>query len=303
MRNLDVCRKIYSRARSSNASVSLVAPRNALHFTFAAAKVSRDPAEVWSRPWWGNESHSPEDFDWMVDYLDFIYSDDHESAYDILLLLGSVGVCCRPAKQHLFIERLIACMDSNMPLHLRHAALRAAHNAREQIASMDAIDDSTLRDMILTKLSPAILSVLCPHPGTTPANDDPNLFFDHYRDLCYLELVYALARNSDWHPHLFGDRHIDRCIGMIPQYCNASYYGHPFFVAGILLQITPEQTSVTSLDSVTEQQWWDVTRSAWGYSVHTDDTRYLKLLLVLVDGTKKYMQIASKSDLEQLIEN
>ncbi|KAG1893208.1 uncharacterized protein F5891DRAFT_1067642 [Suillus fuscotomentosus] len=194
-------------------------------------------------------------------------------------------------------------MDSNMPLHLRHAALRAAHNAREQIASIDAIDDSTLWDMILTKLSPAILSVLCPHPGTTPANDDPNLFFNYGRDLCYLRLVFTLARNSDWHPHLFWYPHIDRCISMIPQYCKSRYYGHAFFVAGILLQITPEQTSDTSLDSVTEQQWWDVMRSAWGYSVHTDDTRYLKLLLVLVDGTKKYMQIASKSDLEQLIEN
>jgi len=91
---------------------------------------------------------------------------------------------------------------------------------------------------------------------------------------------------------------------MIPQYCNASYYRHPFFVAGILLQITPEQTSVTSLDSVTEQQWWDVMRSAWVFPRYNiDDARYLKLLLVLVDGTKKYMQIASKSDLEQLIEN
>ncbi|KAG1841896.1 hypothetical protein C8R48DRAFT_54037 [Suillus tomentosus] len=214
-----------------------------------------------------------------------------------------MGVCCSPAKQHLFIEGLIACMDSSMPLHLRHAALRAAHGAREQIASMDAIDDSTLRDMILTKLSPAILSVLCPHPGKTPANDDPNLFFNDDRDWCYLRLVFALARNSDWHPHLFRDRHIDRCISMIPQYCNSRYYEHPFFVAGILLQTTPEQTSVTSLDSVTEQQWWDVMRSAWGYHRSIDNTRYLKLLLVLVDGTKKYMQIASKSDLEELIKN
>ncbi|KAG1906366.1 uncharacterized protein F5891DRAFT_1005344 [Suillus fuscotomentosus] len=195
-------------------------------------------------------------------------------------------------------------MDSSMPLHLRHAALRAAHSAREQIASMDAIDDSTLRDMILTKLSPAILSVPCPHLGTTPVNNDPGSFFNYRRDLCYLRLVFALARNSDWHPHLLRDHHIDWCISMIPWYCNSSYCEHAFFVAGILLQTTPEQTSVISLNSVTERQWWDVMRSTWSnLPGDINNARYFKLLLVLVDRKKKYMQIASKSDLEQLTPN
>ncbi|KIK44210.1 hypothetical protein CY34DRAFT_11222 [Suillus luteus UH-Slu-Lm8-n1] len=272
---------------------------------FAAANVSRDPDELWYVSWdlqGDSESHSPEDFDWLVDYFDFIYSDDHEAAYDILLLLGSMGVCCSPAKQHLFIERLVACMDSNMPPHLRHAALRATHSAREGIASINATDDA-LRDMVLTKLSPAIMSVVCPHPGTTPANDGPDTSFDYSRDLCYLELVCALARNSDWHLHLSGDRHIDRCISMIPKYCIPASYGeHAFYIAGILLQIVPEQTSDTSLDSVTEQQWWDVVRSAWGYIPYDIyNTCGFELLFVLVDGTKKYMYIASKTDLEQLI--
>ncbi|KAG2082070.1 uncharacterized protein F5147DRAFT_660589 [Suillus discolor] len=135
--------------------------------------------------------------------------------------------------------------------------------------------------------------MLPPSPScTTPANDDPDLFFNDGRDLCYLRLVFALAGNSNWHPHLFRDCHIDWCISMIPQYCNASYYEHPFF------------TSVTSLDSVTEQQWWDMMRSVWIYPRYDiDNARTFKLLLVFVNCTKKYMQIASKSDLEQLIEN
>ncbi|KAG1818368.1 hypothetical protein EV424DRAFT_968036 [Suillus variegatus] len=236
------------------------------------------------------------------DYLDYIYFDD-EAVYDILLLLGSMGVCCSPSKQHLFIERLIAYMDSNMPLHLRHVALRAAHSAREQIASIDITDDTTIRDIVLTKLSPAILSAVCPHPGTTPASDDPDRLVDYHRDLCYVELVCALARNFNWHPHLFSDRHVDRCISIIPKYCNSeSPTQHAFYIAGILLQITPKQTSLTSLDSVTEQQWWDVMRSAWNKPPYNiDDARYFDPLLVLVDGTKKYMQIASKSDLKLLI--
>ncbi|KAG2092488.1 uncharacterized protein F5147DRAFT_722199, partial [Suillus discolor] len=193
-------------------------------------------------------------------------------------------------------------MDSKMPSHIRHTALRAAHSAREEIVSIDAIDDARLRAMILTNLSPAILSVLCPHSGTIPVNDDPDYFFDSDRDLCYLEIIFTLARNSIWHPHLSQDRHIDQCTSMIPKYCNYEDYSqHAFCIAGILLRIAPEQTSDTSLDSVTEQQWWDVMRCAWyyvPYAIHR--TRDFELL-ALVDGTKKYMQIASKSCLENLI--
>ncbi|KAG2056253.1 hypothetical protein BDR06DRAFT_298612 [Suillus hirtellus] len=306
MRNLEACRRIYSRIRSSeqnHASVSLVALRNALHFTFAAANVSRDSAELWyASPVWPGNSHSPEDFDWMVDYLNDIYSDDHEAAYDILLLLGTIRGSCSPAKQHLFIERLIACMDSNIPFHLRHAALRAAHSAREEIASIDVIDDARLREMVLTNLSPAIMSVVCLHPSPMPANDGSDRFFDYHRDLCYLEIIFALARNSIWHPHLSQDRHIDRCISMIPKYCNSEYYSqHAFYIAGILLQIAPEQSSDTSLYSVTEQQWWDVMRCAWYYLPYTIRRTHDLELLVFVERTKKYMQIASKSDLENLI--
>ncbi|KAG2036035.1 hypothetical protein BDR03DRAFT_961126 [Suillus americanus] len=175
-----------------------------------------------------------------------------------------MGVSCSPAKQHMFIERLVACMGSTMPPHLRHAALRAAHSARQDMTSIDAMDDR-LRDIVLTKLSPAILSVLCLHPSTTPANNGPDRFFYEYRDSCYLELICVLARNSDWRPHLSEDRHIDLCISMIPEYCKSeSYNRHAFYIAGILLRIAPEQTSDTLplLGSVTEQQWWDVMRSS-----------------------------------------
>ncbi|KAG1720242.1 hypothetical protein EDB19DRAFT_1778058, partial [Suillus lakei] len=299
MRNLDVCRKIYSRARLSEQN----ALQNALHFTFAAARVSRDPAWLWdtySEFGWTGDSHSPEDFDWLVDYLDYI-DYDYETAYDILLLLGVTKVRCSPAKQHQFIESLITCMNSDMPHKLRHAALCAAHSAREEIASIDTIDDTRLRDMVLTKFSPAILSAVRPQPGATSADDDPDRFFHHDRDLCYLELVFALARNPNWHPHLCGDSHIDRCISIIADCC---FNSHAFYLAGIFLRIAPDHTSVTSLDSITERQWWDVMSNAWfGVYDIIDDIHCFELLPVLVEGTRKYMQIASERDLEWLIRN
>jgi hypothetical protein len=101
-----------------------------LGFTFAAANFSCDPASLWCASFFSQgDSHSPEDFDWVMDYLDFIYSDNHEAAFDILLLLGSNGVRCSPAKQHLFLERLVTYMDSDMSPYLCHAALCTTHSA------------------------------------------------------------------------------------------------------------------------------------------------------------------------------
>ncbi|KAG2139285.1 hypothetical protein DEU56DRAFT_800536 [Suillus clintonianus] len=286
MRNLDMCRKIYERARSSEHP--------------SQGNLSRDPIQVWNTPpWWIGLVHSPEDFDWLVDYLDYIHSDDHETAYDILLLLSGLGARCSPAKQHMFIKSLIACMDSDMPYNLRHAALRAVHIVRQEITSIDGIDDVSLRDMVLTELSPAILTVVCPRPGTTPADDGPDRFLDSSRGSCYLELVFSLASNSDWYSHLSGDHHIDWCISMVAKY--HQILPHAFYLAGILLRIAPEQLSATSLDSITEQQWWDMMKSAWAGVPYEIDLHCFEFLPVLVEATKKYMQIASKFDLELLI--
>lgn len=300
MRNLDMCKKIYSQARSSEQSYrwnSLNALRNALRFTLTAAKVSRDPAQLWymQYSWRTADSHSPEAFDWLVDYLDTYF--DEELAYDILLLLDVMKVRCSPAKQHQFFESLIACMDSDMPHNLRHIALRAAYNSREEIASIGAIDDE-LRDMILTKFSPAILTVVCPQPGATPTGDGYDGLFNGDHDLCYLKLIFTLARNSNWHPRLFGDHHIDHCISMVTS-CPIS---HAFYLTGILLRIASEQLSVTSFSAITGQQWWDLISVAWIHvSALIDDIHCLEFLPVLVEATKKDMQIASEYDLEWLV--
>lgn len=159
--------------------------------------------------------------------------------------------------------------------------------------------DAGLRDMVLTKLSPAILTTVCPRPGTTLA-DDPHYFFDFDRDLCYLELIYALAKDSNWHPHLLGDHHIDWCNSMIEEY--RMHPPHAFYLAGILIQIAPEQSSVTSFDAMTEQQWWDIMWGAWYHAEFViDDTHLLEFLSVLAEGMKRYIQIASEDSLRELV--
>jgi hypothetical protein len=298
--NLDMCRKISSRARSfekNDPSGSMTSLRYMLRFTLATACPSFDPNPLWIEVGWAG--NSPEDCDWLVDYLDDVYSNDYETAGDILVLLGSMRVSCSPAKQHLFIKRLIACMDSSMPYRLRHAAIRSAHSSCKILASVDATDYG---GMLLAKLSSAILTAVCPRPGATSGDEDPDRPFNIKRDSCYLELVFALARNPNWRARLFEARHIDRCISMIPKCCNI-FMPHAFYLAGILLRITPEQSSVTSLDSIAEQQWWDVICTAWPHasSIIEDDGHCFEFLPVLVKGTRNYMHIASKPSLKWLI--
>ncbi|KAG2753812.1 hypothetical protein P692DRAFT_20234192 [Suillus brevipes Sb2] len=317
--NLGVYWKIYSRARSSEQnhrdSSALLLTVQRFRFAVISSRLQQNPAApawLWQhRISWQDDSHSPEDFDWLVDYLGDTCSNNHATAGDILVLLSSMSVSCSPAKRCLYIEKLVACMGSSMPTRLRHAALRAAHSFREVLASIDVVEDA---DMFLAKLSPAILTAVSPEPVATSTNDNPDRFFHGDRDLCYLELIFALARNSVWHPYLYGDGHIDRDLRP-----------HAFYLAGIFLQTTSEEVSVTSLSSITEQQWWDMMRKAWHvafctiydthcvesfpirveriYTIYRDDIHCVEFLPVLVEGTKKYMHIASKPELIFLIES
>ncbi|KAG1844642.1 hypothetical protein DFJ58DRAFT_802252 [Suillus subalutaceus] len=155
--------------------------------------------------------------------------------------------------------------------------------------------------MILTKFSAAILTAVCPQPGATPTGDGPDCFFHLNRDMCYLQLIFALARNSYWRPHLYC--HMDRAIKMIAVCCE-SHEPHAFYLVGIFLRITHKQVSATSLSSITEQQGWNMMRKAWRLAFLTiGNIHCVEFLPDLVEGTKKYMRtsVVSKYDLKQLI--
>jgi hypothetical protein len=79
---------------------------------------------------------------------------------------------------------------------------------------------------------------------------------------------------------------------------------HAFYLTGIFLRTTSEEVFVTSLSSITERQWWDMTQRAWFMVLYSDvigSAHIVEFLPVLVEGTEKYMCIASESDLENLI--
>lgn len=241
---------------------------------------------------WQGNSHSQEDFHWLVDYLSDVCSNDRKTASDILVLLStSMSVSRSSANQCPYIEKLVACMGSNMPPRLRHAALCAAHSSQEALAFIDA-------NMVLTNLSSAILTAVNPRP----TDDDLDCFFHQLRDLCYLELVFALAKNLVWHQHVFEGGHIDQCSRIIAKSCKIQMslpsfidlQPHDFYLAGIFLRTTPEELSDTSLSSITEQLWWDIMRNAWNSAFLTiDNANCVECLPVLVKRTDKYMLTSS----------
>ncbi|KAG2368449.1 hypothetical protein BDR07DRAFT_71445 [Suillus spraguei] len=304
---LGVCGKIYSRARSFQHTDqdSSAALRKARRFRLASDTNQSmfvdpaDPAWLWEHQIsWRCNSHSSEDFDWLVDYLGDVCSSDHKTAGDILVLLSSMRVGCSPAKQHLFIEALIACMSSSMPPRLRHAALRAAHSSQEVLASIDIVGHA---DMVLTNLSLAILTAVCPQPGATATDYGPDRSFYYERDLCYLELIFALARNSCWRPHLHCQT--DRAIRILALRHGARSR-HTFYLVSFFLRMSSEEASATSLSSITEQQWWDMMSQAWYFAEFVlNNTQCVEFLPVLVERTKKYMHVAPQDDLWQLIKD
>ncbi|KAG1850119.1 hypothetical protein F4604DRAFT_1907340 [Suillus subluteus] len=85
--------------------------------------------------------------------------------------------------------------------------------------------------------SPAILTAVRPQPSATPTDDGPDRFFENHRDLCYLQLVPPFVWGSPYRL-----LHQQRAL----------------YLTGIFLPIAPEQLSAMLLDSITEQQWWDM---------------------------------------------
>jgi hypothetical protein len=123
--------------------------------------------------------------------------------------MGGLG---SSTKQLSYIKSLIRCMGPGRPHRVRHTALRAVCEAREELvsitsASMSQDDLAELMD----GLSRAILTAVCPN-GDNTAPDAP---FHYKRDLRYTRLVGVLAQNSEWLRRLTQDGHVNRCISLV----------------------------------------------------------------------------------------
>jgi hypothetical protein len=83
---------------------------------------------------------------WLVDYLDGLRNpDDHEVVTHVLLVLSGMRQLGNSMEwQSTYIKSLLYFMQSERPRRVRHAALRAVHDARSALASINFSEDEVL---------------------------------------------------------------------------------------------------------------------------------------------------------------
>jgi len=193
---------------------------------------------------------------------------------------------------------LIHCMGVDQPYHLRHTAmLRIAKGAGKDLAMITAADskDLSLRELVLSRLSPALFSAM----SFSAKNVDIN--YPH-RDFQYIMLISTLAKSSDWHAPLIADRHIEKCIALL----NARRHIFPtsfFHLANIFLCIAPPGQAASYCDAITNAQWWELLKDAWNAVTFCSDSD-IEVLAPVARATGMYMpRDLSRVDLESLEES
>lgn len=134
-------------------------------------------------------------------------------------------------------------------------ALRIAYRIRQDLAMItgtpNLIVPVPLQNEVLSTLSPALFTI-------APSQ------FDNHNDFYYLRLIFALASHPNWLPRLDEDRHIERCITIIPVF-RADPPPSFFYLAGIFvrIQVAYEKQALPRSLTIARQQWWNLMRMAW----------------------------------------
>lgn len=187
----------------------------------------------------------------------------------------------------------------NQPLQ-RLTALRIACAIRQDLATIfaDGIDTS-LRDVVISEFFPTLLTTAFPDR------------FDADGGFYYLRLVFCLASRSNWLRRLNEDGHIQKCISIIPDFCDQPS-PFLFYLAGFFLriQVAHREQAAPELGAIKSNQWWDLTRMAWCIASRPYDQSHndydvlddgIEILGALVASTRMHMpQDTPRSELRFL---
>jgi hypothetical protein len=225
---------------------------------------------------------SCEEFDWLVDFLaDYTYRDP-ETEGDALLALSAMGRLGSSTKQLSYINTLIRCMRPWRPPRVRHTALRAVYEAREELASITSASmpqgvDAELMD----ELSRAIYTAVCPdddHSGS----DAP---FLPNRDLRYTRFIGALTQNDEWFQRLTQHGHVDRCISLVNVCPIDGDFDDLYFQYNHLVTLSRIKSSGKDLPfNPSQERWRRFITDAWEYVYYNpndDDDNMLPDLVTM----------------------
>jgi hypothetical protein len=247
-----------------------------------------DESLIWAGDlrWHYSDKHEPscEEFDWLVDYLANASMDD-EAEGDALLALSAMGGLGSSTKQLSYIKSLIRCMLPWRPPRVRHTALRAVYEAREELASITSASmpqgvDAELMD----ELSRAIYTVVCPDDDDHSGPDAP---FLPNRDLMYTRFIGALTQNDEWFQRLTQHGHVDRCISLVNICPIDGDFDDLYFQFNHLVTLSRIKSSGKDLPfNPSQERWRRFITDAWEYVYDYPDDNDNDMLPDLVTMTR-----------------
>jgi hypothetical protein len=237
---------------------------------------------------------SCKDFDWLVDYLSKVNGIDDATEGDALLALSAMHALGSSAKRRSYIKVLIHCMGPTRPSRVRHAALRATAEAREELASIaNDVMAQGVDAELLDELSRALLTAILPKQKhvRTVRNGGPDAAFHHKRDLYYFRLVFALATNDKWRERLSSHGHVKRCISLADFVLQSPTMDLSLYLVGTLLRIDPSSKDL-SLNPF-QERWRTLMSRAWivlgntgGQEIHG----WIDIVPAIVEATRQVFQ-------------
>jgi hypothetical protein len=244
--------------------------------------------------WWRNEGLAPScaEFDWLVEYV--MFPADDETKGDALLALSAISNLGSSAKRDTYVTTLIHCIDHTEHPRTRYAALRAAFDARAELAQLADNSDAPLLD----RLSLALLTAVDPNNGKTNRASGPDPSFHYDRDRCYFRLIFALARDGGWHVRLIRDEHVKRCISLVNDVLENPRSSHNFYLAGIFLHIFSSGSDSPS-KALGMGSWRKLVKAAWKgflFLVKEDEHTCFEVLPALVKATEGNFQGQNNGD-------
>ncbi|KAG2357894.1 hypothetical protein BDR07DRAFT_317545 [Suillus spraguei] len=231
--------------------------------------------------WYDSDGRAPscQEFDWLVDYLavDAEHHRDDETKGDALLVLSAMQGLGSPSKRRPYINSLIRCMRSARPPRVRHTALRAVCEAREELASITSASmPQGINVQLLNELSRALLTAVRPNGDQTIYDSGPDASFHLDRDSCYIRIICALSKNDEWCQRLTRDGHLDWCISLVDEYQNCQHLDAAAYLLVVFGRIKSSGKDLPF--SPAEERWrllienvWDYVKYSIGYDIRVVD--------------------------------
>ena len=243
---------------------------------------------------WSGDCRVAADFDWLIDYLPSCSNDDITTGDAILALSAMNGLGSRN-RASIYLKELIDALAPSRPRRVRYAALRALSDSRMALVDISAIEDDSMRNLLLMQLSPALREAI-------PVENNAHVT-NYFRDDAYLGLIVALASNEQWCRRLVDDQHIGRCIFILNHLDKGSRA--PFHLAAIFGQVYATCPSAGAFDAVEDTQFPSLAKLAWQSVLDLklyDEDECTNVLPAVVNFTAK-PKVIQTADLKDICGN